>query len=68
MQHITEAKTATIDAYRSRIAELEHALSVKDDIVAGQRRTLAAANEAREAVLEVSFYVITQGLLSNKSF
>ncbi|CAH1133007.1 unnamed protein product [Ceutorhynchus assimilis] len=52
LQYSLEAKTVTIEAYKSRILELEQTISNKDDIISAQKRTLASANEAREALLE----------------
>ncbi|XP_066138262.1 hamartin-like isoform X1 [Euwallacea fornicatus] len=52
LQQQIDAKTLALDAYKARLTELEHSISAKDEIIAGQKRTLTAASLEREAVLE----------------
>ncbi|XP_066249925.1 hamartin isoform X2 [Euwallacea similis] len=52
LQQQIDAKTLALDAYKARLTELEHSIGAKDEIIAGQKRTLTAASLEREAVLE----------------
>lgn len=54
LQRVIESKTITIEVFRARINDLEHAASAKEETIANQKRLLAAVNEERESSVEVS--------------
>uniref|UniRef100_A0AAR5PLV8 Hamartin n=1 Tax=Dendroctonus ponderosae TaxID=77166 RepID=A0AAR5PLV8_DENPD len=52
LQRVIETKTITIEVFRARINDQEHAASAKDETIANQKRLLAAVNEERESMVE----------------
>ncbi|XP_057651487.1 hamartin isoform X1 [Diorhabda carinulata] len=47
-----ETKQANIEAYRSRVVELEHALTMKDDLILSQKQMIGTINEGKFEKLE----------------
>ncbi|XP_056635013.1 hamartin isoform X2 [Diorhabda sublineata] len=47
-----ETKQANLEAYRSRVVELEHALTMKDDLILSQKQMIGTINEGKFEKLE----------------
>lgn len=52
LQRQINAKSVTMEAYRARIADLEHSLAAKDELFVSQKRALTTISEEHAVMME----------------
>lgn len=67
LQRQSNAKSVTMEAYRARIADLEHSLAAKDELFVSQKRALTTLSEEHAVMMEAVESKYNTQLVVNRS-